>query len=71
VLKNGGIGPDMPVIPDNPMVNMRPNSLIHGARYDQMMDAFGGQGFFVEDPKDLNGASPKRRTSAARRWSAS
>jgi thiamine pyrophosphate-dependent acetolactate synthase large subunit-like protein len=35
---------------------MKPNSLIWGARYDRMMDAFGGKGFFVEDPKDLKGA---------------
>ena len=32
---------------------MRPNALIYGARYDKMMEAFGGKGFFVEDPKDL------------------
>src|SRR6266436_1403377 len=56
VLNNGGIGPGMPEIPDNPMFNMKPNSLIYGARYDRMMEAFGGKGFFVEDPKDLKGA---------------
>jgi 2-hydroxyacyl-CoA lyase 1 len=56
VLNNGGIGPGMPEIPDNPMMNMKPNSLIWGARYDRMMDAFGGKGFYVEDPKDLKGA---------------
>jgi thiamine pyrophosphate-dependent acetolactate synthase large subunit-like protein len=27
-----------------------------GARYDKMMEAFGGWGAFIEDPKDLNGA---------------
>ena len=43
-------------IPDNPMLNMRPNSLIWGARYDLMMQAFGGHGSDVEDPKDLRGA---------------
>jgi 2-hydroxyacyl-CoA lyase 1 len=42
--------------PGNPMFNMKPNSLIYGARYDRMMEAFGGKGFFVEDPKDLKGA---------------
>jgi 2-hydroxyacyl-CoA lyase 1 len=41
----------MPEIPDNPMFNMMPNSLIYGARYDRMMEAFGGKGFFVENPK--------------------
>jgi len=56
VLNNGGIGPGMPEIPNNPMMNMKPNALIWGARYDRMMDAFGGKGFYVEDPKDLKGA---------------
>ena len=56
VLNNGGIGPGMPDIPDDPMFNMKPNALIYGARYDRMMEAFGGKGFFVEDPKDLKGA---------------
>ena len=46
----------MPEIPNNPMMNMKPNSLIWGARYDRMMDAFGGKGFYVEDPKHLRGA---------------
>jgi len=46
----------MPEIPQNPMLNMRPNTLIYGARYDRMMDAFGGKGFYVEDPKALRGA---------------
>jgi thiamine pyrophosphate-dependent acetolactate synthase large subunit-like protein len=55
VLNNGGIGPGMPEIPKNPMFNMKPNSLIYGARYDRVMEAFGGKGFFVEDPKDLRG----------------
>lgn len=56
VLNNGGIGPGMPEIPDNPMFNLRPNALIYGARYDRVMEAFGGKGFFVEDPKDIRGA---------------
>jgi 2-hydroxyacyl-CoA lyase 1 len=56
VLNNGGIGPGMPEIPPNPMLNMKPNTLIYGARYDKMMDAFGGKGFYVENPKDLRGA---------------
>ena len=42
-------------IPENPMFNMRPNTLIYGARYDQMMEAFGDKGFFVEDPKHIPG----------------
>jgi 2-hydroxyacyl-CoA lyase 1 len=56
VLNNGGIGPGMPEIPDNPMMNLKPNALIYGARYDKMMEAFGGKGFFVEDPKKIRGA---------------
>ena len=56
VLNNGGIGPGMPEIPENPMLNMRPNTLIYGARYDQMMQAFGGFGAYVEDPKDVRDA---------------
>jgi hypothetical protein len=36
------------------MFNMKPNTLIWGARYDRMMDAFGGKGFYVEEPKDLS-----------------
>jgi 2-hydroxyacyl-CoA lyase 1 len=56
VLNNGGIGPGMPEIPANPMLNMRPNTLIYGARYDKMMQAFGGYGAYVEDTKDVRGA---------------
>lgn len=56
VLNNGGIGPGMPAIPENPMMNLKPNALIYGARYDKMMEAFGGKGFFVEDPKKIRGA---------------
>src|SRR5256884_623204 len=56
VLNNGGIGPGMPEIPESPMFNLKPNALIYGARYDRVMEAFGGKGFFVEDPKDLRGA---------------
>ena len=56
ILNNGGIGPGMPEIPSNPMLNMRPNTLIYGARYDKMMQAFGGYGAYVEDTKDVRGA---------------
>jgi 2-hydroxyacyl-CoA lyase 1 len=56
VLNNGGIGPGMPEIPPNPMFNLKPNALIYGARYDKIMEDFGGKGFFVEDPKDLRKA---------------
>jgi 2-hydroxyacyl-CoA lyase 1 len=56
VLNNGGIGPGMPEIPENPFFNLKPNALIYGARYDRVMEAFGGKGFFVEDPKGIRGA---------------
>jgi len=56
VLNNGGIGPGMPEIPDDPMMNLKPNALIYGARYDKMMEAFGGFGAFVKDPKDIKKA---------------
>ncbi len=56
VLNNGGIGPGMPEIPADPMFKMKPNALIYGARYDKVMEAFGGKGFFVQDPKDIRGA---------------
>jgi 2-hydroxyacyl-CoA lyase 1 len=56
VLNNGGIGPGMPAIPENPMKNLKPNALIYGARYDKMMESFGGKGWFVEDPKKIRGA---------------
>jgi len=36
--------------------NLKPNALIYGARYDKMMEAFGGKGWFVENPKDLKSA---------------
>jgi thiamine pyrophosphate-dependent acetolactate synthase large subunit-like protein len=49
------IGSGMPEFQENPMFNMKPNSLIYGVRYDRTMEAFGGKGFFVEDPKDLKG----------------
>jgi len=59
VLNNGGIGPGMPEIPEDPMMNMKPNALIYGARYDKMMEDFGGMGAFVTDPKDIPAALEK------------
>src|SRR5260370_8034761 len=56
VLNNGGIGPGMPQIPENPMFNLKPNALIWGARYDRVMEAFCCKGFLVEAPNDLRGA---------------
>jgi thiamine pyrophosphate-dependent acetolactate synthase large subunit-like protein len=56
VFNNGGIGPGHAKHPDNPLQNLKPNALIYGARYDRMMEAFGGKGWFVENPKDLKSA---------------
>jgi thiamine pyrophosphate-dependent acetolactate synthase large subunit-like protein len=38
------------------MMNLKPNALIYGARYDKVMEAFGGFGAFVQDPKDIKKA---------------
>ena len=56
VFNNGGIGPGHAQPPANPLKNMKPNALIYGARYDKMMEAFGGKGWFIENPKDLKSA---------------
>jgi 2-hydroxyacyl-CoA lyase len=56
VFNNGGIGPGHEEAPKDPLKNMKPNALIYGARYDKMMEAFGGKGWFIEDPKDLKAA---------------
>jgi thiamine pyrophosphate-dependent acetolactate synthase large subunit-like protein len=55
VLNNGGIGSGVDQYPADPFDNP-PRALIYGARYDKMMEAFGGKGFYVEDPKDLRAA---------------
>ena len=55
VLNNGGIGGGAAALPDNPL-EAQPGHLTVAARYDLMMEAFGGKGFFVTDPKDLKAA---------------
>ena len=55
VLNNGGIGSGVEALPDNPLEAL-PAHLTVAARYDKMMEAFGGKGFFVTDPKDLKAA---------------
>ncbi len=51
VLNNGGIGQGIAEFPtDGPLP---PGVLTIGARYDLMMEAFGGKGFYLEDPKEL------------------
>jgi 2-hydroxyacyl-CoA lyase 1 len=48
-----GVGsrPGTAEIPDDPLQNLKPNALIYGARYDKVREAFGGKGWFVENPK--------------------
>jgi len=54
VLNNGGIGRG--VAEFNEGEQIPPFALTIGARYDRMMEAFGGKGFHVEDPADLGPA---------------
>jgi 2-hydroxyacyl-CoA lyase 1 len=54
VLNNGGIGGGIAKLPtDGPPP---PFSLTPGAHYEGIMEALGGKGFYVEDPKDLRAA---------------
>lgn len=55
VLNNGGIGSGIGDLPDDRSA-LSPRVLTYGARYEKMMEAFGGKGFYIEDPKDLRGA---------------
>ena len=55
VLNNGGIGGGIDAFPED-RNQLPPRVLTIGARYDRMMEAFGGKGWYVEDPKDLRGA---------------
>ncbi|MBT5083958.1 MAG: oxalyl-CoA decarboxylase [Rhodospirillaceae bacterium] len=53
VLNNGGIGQGIAEFPTDAQIP--PGILTIGARYDLMMEAFGGKGFLVNDPADLAG----------------
>ena len=55
VLSNGGIGSGIDALPDD-RSQIPPRVLTIGSGYEKMMEAFGGKGFYVEDPKDLRGA---------------
>jgi 2-hydroxyacyl-CoA lyase 1 len=55
VLNNGGIGGGIAELPED-RSKTPPRVLTVGARYDKMMEAFGGFGRFVEDPAHLKGA---------------
>ena len=54
VLNNGGIGGGIGPLKNGQTVP--PGILTYGARYDGMMEALGGKGIIVEDPKDLRAA---------------
>ena len=54
ILNNGGIGggiDDLPIDAPIPAPILTPR-----ARYDLMIEAFGGKGILIEDPKELRGA---------------
>jgi 2-hydroxyacyl-CoA lyase 1 len=53
VLNNGGIGGGVGPLEKGQQVP--PGVVTYGARYDGMLEALGGKGFFVEDPADLRG----------------
>ncbi len=55
VLNNGGIGSGIEELPKD-RFQTPPRVLTVGARYDRMMEAFGGKGWYIEDPKHLRGA---------------
>jgi 2-hydroxyacyl-CoA lyase 1 len=56
VLNNGGIGGGLEKMPDDPFSAPARVLGTGTTRYDKMMEAFGGKGFFVTDPKDLRAA---------------
>ena len=51
VLNNGGIGGGIGPLKEGQTVP--PSILTYGAHYEGMLEALGGKGFYVEDPKDL------------------
>ncbi len=54
VLNNGGIGGGVHPLKEGQTAP--PGNLTYGARYEGMLEALGGKGFYVEDPKDLRRA---------------
>ena len=54
-LNNGGIGRGTRRC-RTARSELPPNMLMSGARYEKLIEAFGGKGLFVENPKDLKGA---------------
>ena len=63
VLNNGGIGGGFEDVPgDQPLP---PSALSRTARYEKVCEAFGGQGYYVEDPADLRPTLDKAISSGA------
>ena len=54
VLNNGGIGGGLHPLKEGQAAP--PGNLTYGARYEGMLEALGGKGLYVEDPKDLRAA---------------
>ena len=55
VLNNGGIGGGIESFPED-RSKLPPRVMTIGSGYEKLMEAFGGKGFYVEDPKDLRTA---------------
>ncbi len=55
VLNNGGIGGGIEAFPDD-RSKLPPRVMTIGSGYEKVMEAFGGKGFYVDDPKDLRAA---------------
>ena len=54
VLNNGGIGGGVHPLKEGQTAP--PGNLTYGAHYEGMLEALGGKGYYVEDPKDLRKA---------------
>jgi 2-hydroxyacyl-CoA lyase 1 len=55
VLNNGGIGSGIAELP-NDRLTIPPRVMSIGSGYEKLMEAFGGRGWYIEDPKDLRKA---------------
>jgi 2-hydroxyacyl-CoA lyase 1 len=55
VLNNGGIGGGIEAFPED-RSQLPPRVMAIGSGYEKIMDAFGGKGWYVDDPKDLRKA---------------
>jgi 2-hydroxyacyl-CoA lyase 1 len=54
VINNNGIGGGVDAL--RPDRDPPPSVMLPGARYEKVIDAFGGRGYFVDDPADLRAA---------------